>query len=138
MRPDPLPHPDHGLSDDDKAVLETIRGLCESIKDSAFSCGEFPVEKSLSEEYDKLCGTTQAHTDALLGAVRGILRQKTTNHATAEEIILARESQIGQMFDRIEQLRTALKDAISTYDPDREVTLVSAERQEAWIQALHY
>ena len=138
MRPDPLPHPDHGLSDDDKALLETIRGLCESIKDSAFSCGEFPVEKSLSEEYDRLCGTTQAHMDALLGAVRGILRQKTLNYTTAEEIILARESEIRRLFDKIDRLSTALGDAISTYDPDREVTLVSAERQEAWIHALHY
>ena len=138
MRPELPPHPDHGLSDDDKALLERVRGLCESLKDSAFSCGEYPVENSLSEEYDKRCGATQAHMDALLETVKGILRQKTANHTTAEEIILARESRIGRMLDRIEQLRTALKDAISTYDPDREVTLVSAERQEAWIHALHY
>ena len=37
---------------------------------------------------------------------------------------------------RVEQLTTALKDAISTYDPDRKETLVTAERQEAWIAAL--
>ena len=37
---------------------------------------------------------------------------------------------------RVEQLTTALKDAISTYDPNRKETLVTAERQEAWIAAL--
>lgn len=37
---------------------------------------------------------------------------------------------------RVEQLTTALEDAISTYDPDRKETLVTAERQEAWISAL--
>ena len=33
-------------------------------------------------------------------------------------------------------LRRALADAISTYDPNRKQTLVTAERQEAWIAAL--
>lgn len=37
---------------------------------------------------------------------------------------------------RVEQLTTALEDAISTYDPNRKETLVTAERQEAWIAAL--
>ena len=37
---------------------------------------------------------------------------------------------------RVEQLTTALADAISTYDPNRKETLVTAERQEAWIAAL--
>lgn len=37
---------------------------------------------------------------------------------------------------RVERLTLALKDAISTYDPNRDVTLVTAERQEAWNAAL--
>ena len=37
---------------------------------------------------------------------------------------------------RAERLALALKDAISTYDPARAETLVTAERQEAWIAAL--
>ena len=37
---------------------------------------------------------------------------------------------------RVEQLTLALKDAISTYDPARAETLVTAERQEAWRAAL--
>jgi hypothetical protein len=37
---------------------------------------------------------------------------------------------------RAERLALALKDAISTYDPTRKETLVTAERQEAWIAAL--
>lgn len=34
------------------------------------------------------------------------------------------------------RLRRALTDAIATYDPTRKETLVTAERQEAWIAAL--
>ena len=37
---------------------------------------------------------------------------------------------------RVEQLTIALRDAISTYNPNRKETLVTAERQEAWIAAL--
>ena len=37
---------------------------------------------------------------------------------------------------RVERLTIALKDAISTYDPNRKETLVTAERQEAWQAAL--
>ena len=36
----------------------------------------------------------------------------------------------------VERLTIALKDAISTYDPNRKETLVTAERQEAWQAAL--
>jgi SMC interacting uncharacterized protein involved in chromosome segregation len=56
----------------------------------------------------------------------------------AENIIRAREATIGRLHDKIERLTVALKDAISTYDPNREVTLVSAERQEAWSEALKW
>ena len=37
---------------------------------------------------------------------------------------------------RVERLTIALRDAISTYDSARAETLVTAERQEAWIAAL--
>lgn len=37
---------------------------------------------------------------------------------------------------RISRLKTALRDCISTYDPNRAETFVSAERQEAWQAAL--
>ena len=37
---------------------------------------------------------------------------------------------------RVERLTIALRDAISTYDPNRKETLVTAERQEAWQAAL--
>jgi hypothetical protein len=37
---------------------------------------------------------------------------------------------------RVERLTIALRDAISTYNPNRKETLVTAERQEAWIAAL--
>ncbi len=38
---------------------------------------------------------------------------------------------------RISDFRRALSDAISTYNPNRETTFVSAERQEAWIATLN-
>ena len=62
--------------------------------------------------------------------------QVRINHARAEEIIRAREATIDRLREKIERLTLALKDAISTYDPNREVTIVSAERQEAWNEAL--
>lgn len=39
---------------------------------------------------------------------------------------------------RVERLTLALRDAISTYNPNRAETLVSAERQEAWAEALKW
>lgn len=55
--------------------------------------------------------------------------------AVAERDQLRAEVEIRD--NRIVSLRRALKDAISTYSPDREETLVTAERQEAWIKALN-
>ena len=37
---------------------------------------------------------------------------------------------------RVERLTIALRDVIITYNPNRKETLVTAERQEAWIAAL--
>ena len=68
--------------------------------------------------------------------VAGLTQQMRTNHDRAEEIIRAREQEIKRLNEKIKRLTTALKDAISTYDPDRDVTLVTAERQEAWNAAL--
>ncbi len=67
---------------------------------------------------------------------RMLAAQGRINHARAESIIAAREKTIERLHEKIEKLTVALKDAISTYDPNREVTLVSAERQEAWNAAL--
>jgi hypothetical protein len=67
-----------------------------------------------------------------------LTQQMRTNHEQAEEIIRARESEISRQHDKIGRLTVALKDAIGTYDPDRDVTLVTAERQEAWHEALKY
>lgn len=39
-------------------------------------------------------------------------------------------------FHKIARLTLALKDAISTYSPDRDTIIVTAERQEAWYAAL--
>lgn len=68
--------------------------------------------------------------------IASITQQSRTNHERAEEIVRTREQTIGRLHEKIEKLTVALKDAISTYDPNREVTLVSAERQEAWNAAL--
>tara|TARA_R110000822_G_scaffold23887_1_gene73319 strand:+ start:145 stop:426 length:282 start_codon:yes stop_codon:yes gene_type:complete len=51
-----------------------------------------------------------------------------------DAIVLLRKHD--QLERRIERLTIALKDAISTYDPNRKETLVTAERQEAWQAAL--
>ena len=68
--------------------------------------------------------------------VAALTQQARTNPGRAEEIISAREAEISRQQDKIGRLMVALKDAISTYDPDRDVTLVTAERQEAWNAAL--
>lgn len=69
---------------------------------------------------------------------RMVSRQGRINHARAESIITAREKTIERLREKVEKVTTALKDAISTYDPNREVTIVSAERQEAWTEALNW
>ena len=58
------------------------------------------------------------------------IRQQAINHERAEEIIKMREAKLARV-------TLALRDAISTYDDSREITLVSAERQEAWRAALN-
>ena len=68
--------------------------------------------------------------------VARLTQQVRTNHDCAEGIICAREAEITLQHDKIGRLTVALKDAISTYDPDRDATLVTAERQEAWNAAL--
>ena len=76
--------------------------------------------------------------------------QLSTNHERAENIIKSREERIDALGQEVieqrrdaqksgalvERLRRALADAISTYDPNRKETLVTAERQEAWIAAM--
>ena len=51
-----------------------------------------------------------------------------------DAVVILREH--AELTRRAERLALALKDAISTYDPNRKETLVTAERQEAWIAAL--
>ena len=77
-------------------------------------------------------------SEQLAGEWRKLAEQVRTNHDRAEEIIRAREITIKRLHEKIEKLTVALKDAISTYDPNRAVTLVSAERQEAWAAALNW
>jgi ribulose 1,5-bisphosphate synthetase/thiazole synthase len=63
-------------------------------------------------------------------------QQLLINHEKAEEIIAQREAKIYGLTQRLEKVSIALRDAISTYDPNRAETFVSAERQEAWAEAL--
>lgn len=70
--------------------------------------------------------------------VAGAIKQSRENHERAESIISAREATIGLMAEKINRLSVALRDAISTYDPNRAETFVSAERQEAWAEALKW
>jgi hypothetical protein len=69
--------------------------------------------------------------------VRELVQQARINHALAEGIIRACESEMSRQSEKIGRLTVALKDAISTYRNDDKTVLVSAERQEAWIAALN-
>lgn len=48
----------------------------------------------------------------------------------------AANAAIAEAAQRLRDLHRALADAISTYTSDEERVFVSAERQEAWIEAL--
>ncbi len=61
--------------------------------------------------------------------LRDAERRIEENHERAERIIQSREA-------KLERVSMALRDAISTYDPQRDATFVGAERQEAWADAL--
>lgn len=65
-----------------------------------------------------------------LAVATGTLGEKS------EKVVDVVLSTIDQLRARVERLTIALKDAISTYDSARAETLVTAERQEAWIAAL--
>jgi len=47
------------------------------------------------------------------------------------------ERELAESKKKLARVTLALRDAISTYDYSREITLVSAERQEAWSDALN-
>jgi hypothetical protein len=53
--------------------------------------------------------------------------------------VLARELELelAESKKKLARVTLALRDAISTYDDSREITIVSAERQEAWQAALN-
>lgn len=53
--------------------------------------------------------------------------------------VLAREleRELAESKKKLDRVTVALRDAISTYDDSREITIVSAERQEAWQAALN-
>lgn len=65
-------------------------------------------------------------------------QQLLANHERAEDIIANREAAVYRLTQKVEKLSVALRDAISTYDPNRAETFVSAERQEAWAEALKW
>lgn len=64
--------------------------------------------------------------------------QRPTKRETALKRDLAiTTASLGEYQARVDRLRHALRDCISTYDPSRTQTFVGAERQEAWIDALN-
>jgi len=66
------------------------------------------------------------------------LREQEWEIAGLTQAIGARKAETARQREKIARLTVALKDAISTYDPDRDETLVTAERQEAWAAALSF
>ena len=58
------------------------------------------------------------------------------NGKTPHQLRREAEDKCAKLNERVTILSTALKDAISTYNPNVQTTLVTAERQKAWIKAL--
>ena len=111
--------------------------------------GDGIANAAIAEAADRL-RSLEVEVGKLSVKLRDSETQRGINHERAEEIIKAREQRIEALSEEVEErrrdaqkdaaivgrLRRALVDAISTYDPNRKETLVTAERQEAWIAAL--
>ena len=80
----------------------------------------------LAEEIQSIYGVVNA---AILEASER-LREMHRENNRLEALMEMRDN-------RIKSLHRALGDAIATYDPNRKETIVTAERQEAWINALN-
>lgn len=80
----------------------------------------------LAEEIQSIDGVVNA---AILEASER-LREMHRENNRLEALMEMRDN-------RILELRRALGDAIATYAPNRKETIVTAERQEAWINALN-
>lgn len=107
---------------------------CRTLAEQATQLREAKRIGDMLEPYAREHGSGMS--EQLAEEWRKLAEQVRVNHDRAEEIIRAREQTIERLHEKIEKLTVALKDAISTYDPNRAVTLVSAERQEAWNAAL--
>lgn len=91
--------------------------------------GDGIANAAIAEAAERL-RSLEVETCKTIKKLRDAERQLEINHERAEKIIKAREM-------KLERVSMALRDAISTYDESRAVTLVSAERQEAWSDALN-
>lgn len=92
-------------------------------------------------ELEKLAYWSRSKTEtrvSLRDRIENALASFPPNQERAEKIIAAREATIRRLESRIDRLATALRDAVSTYNPNRAETFVSAERQEAWAEALKW
>jgi len=78
------------------------------------------------------------NTDTLIlaSAMDILSRDIQSNDGGANAAIAEAADRLRTLHRHLENVKTALRDAISTYDSDRKVVLISAERQEAWNAAL--
>jgi len=96
-----------------------------------------PSPDEIGAQIDSAVGLLRRYA-AVEAENSGLVAKMMQNHDVSEAIINAREATIARQCEWIVRLQTALKDAVSTYDPNRAETLVTAERQEAWLQALRF
>jgi len=75
-------------------------------------------------------------TSILADALDILARDIQSGDGVANAAITEAAQRLRQQDIKIQKLTRALRDAISTYDPKKDVTFVSAERQEAWQEAL--
>ena len=91
--------------------------------------GDGIANAAIAEAAERL-RTLNADNHKLTKRLEHLSKVREDEYAIAEKIIREREK-------KLERVCMALRDAISTYDDHREITLVSAERQEAWSDALN-
>jgi predicted component of type VI protein secretion system len=75
-------------------------------------------------------------TSTLASAMDVLARDIQSDDGVANAAVAEAAQRLRQQHEKIQNLTRALRDAISTYDPKKDVTFVSAERQEAWQEAL--
>lgn len=70
--------------------------------------------------------------NVLIDAMNALSVSIQSDDGVANAAIAEAAQRLREQDDRIEALECALEDAINTYDSEKELTIVTAERQETW------